>query len=100
MPLVYSSSPKAGEQRTLRLAMCLSPASPLEVTFPFLQFHRAILVVIDGPVFPFRPTKLAQFSDDFAYGIGIRLDRPGTGRAPQRSQPATFLHWLLAGTEW
>src|SRR5437016_448648 len=80
-----------------------SPDAPitrfLKVSCPFLEFHGAILVVIDHAVLALRTAQGNQLLNDFWYGICIRANCAGTRTASQRSHTAADQLRLFSWSE-
>src|SRR5215212_9151088 len=68
-----------------------------KVTFPFLQLHRAVLVVIDDAKLPFGLARGNELLDDLRQSIRLGTNRSRARRAAEGSHAAHDRLRLLAG---
>src|SRR5581483_3783392 len=81
------------EPRSRRLRRALKNSAASEVALTFLDFHRAVLIVIDDAICPFRRAERNQLSDDLRHRVGVGANGSCAGAASERSQAAA--HPLL-----
>ena len=67
----------------------------LEVSFSFLFFHRALLVVVDDSALALAGFGEQHFLDDFRQRGGGRFDRAGQRVTAERAEADDLFHGLL-----
>ncbi len=69
----------------------------LEIALLFLNFHRAVLIVIDDAVLAFGAPHGDKFLDDFGNGVGVGTNSASARAATERAHAAHDKFGFLAG---